>query len=74
MLEQCLTVLTNLQDHDAAKLDNYEKLQDSMHGYFDRFVTIPIESRGVADQNIASLNLSNPAPEIVPQRKQVTNN
>lgn len=73
MLEQCLTVLTNLQDHDAAKPDNYEKFQDSMRGYFDRFVTIPIDSRGVADPNIASLSLLNPAPKIVPQRKQVIN-
>lgn len=39
MLEQCLTVLQNLQSSDAAKPENYEKLQDSMRGYFDRYVS-----------------------------------
>ncbi|KAL2044661.1 hypothetical protein N7G274_002435 [Stereocaulon virgatum] len=43
MLEQCLTVLTNLKVHDAAKPDKYDKLQDSMRGYFDS-ITQSIES------------------------------
>ena len=39
MLEQCLTVLQNLQSSDITKLENYEKLQDSMRGYFDWYVS-----------------------------------
>ena len=37
MLEQCLTLLRNFQNANAAESENYEKLQESMRGYFEAY-------------------------------------